>query len=263
MRRRHYLATMLPLLAGCAQQSPGGSSDPTTTNEPRFEIVETEPSEPINVGEQYRIRVGVKNTGGATGTFSDNLQAKIPSSDGWQDITEIRLEDIEPGNTRTWESGTASPDGAGSAQFRLEERGTAWELTVERVSATPQIETVNLISEWQSFGDVLENEIESATVGETISIGYRFQAVTHDGTSHTYAQVEIVDDDTGERVALRSNEDEQVTQGSGYQTWEYALAFDTTGWDPGTYRAEVMIRDEVEKDVSDPASTTFEVMPSQ
>ncbi|MFW6435700.1 MAG: hypothetical protein ACOCY1_04895, partial [Halovenus sp.] len=137
--------------------------------------------------------------------------------------------------------------------------GYAWEYTAERVSSRPQIESVSLVSEWESFGDLAENQVSSDAAGEQISIAYRYRAVVHNGTFNVFTQTEIHNLDTGDRIDIETDEYEQVTEGSGYQVWEGATFFDTTGWDPGEYRAEVTIRDEVTGNVSAPSETTFEL----
>lgn len=45
----------------------------------------------------------------------------------------------------------------------------------------------------------------------------------------------------------------------GFSTFEHALQFDTRGWGRGTYTAEVIIRDEIANEVSQPGTTRFQL----
>jgi hypothetical protein len=126
-------------------------------------------------------------------------------------------------------------------------------------STAPEVTTVNLVSEWDDFGDVRDNAISSASVGDQILIAYQHETFVHEGTFHIFKECEVYEVDTGDRVDIQSGEDEQVTQGNGYQVWEGAFVFYTRGWDSGEYRAEVQIRDEVTSEVSNVETTTFEL----
>ncbi|MFW6434818.1 MAG: hypothetical protein ACOCY1_00410 [Halovenus sp.] len=257
MRRRTYLTTAgLVAIAGCSDMD---SSDATTTGTPSpasFDVVDAGP-ESVNVGERFRYQIEVENTGGRDGTFEDTLEGRVAGGE-WRELSTIELE-VPAGETRTWEGQETESEEAGTVEFRFADDGYTWEFTAERVSSRPEIEDVNLVSEWDDFGDAIDNAIPSADVGERIAIAFRHRSVVHDGTLHIFAQAEIYDTDTGDRVDIDNYEDDQVTEGSGYQDWEHVLRFDTTGWDPGEYRAEVFVRDEETGDVSAPAETTFEL----
>lgn len=121
----------------------------------------------------------------------------------------------------------------------------------------PEIMFVNLISSFDAFGDVAANNIDSQPQGAEVLIGYRYEAWVHDGTFSITTQVEITDQD-GNRVAIDQDVDEQIIDGNGPRSWEGAMGFHAS-WDPGTYTAEVVIRDDVTEKVSDSATGTFEI----
>lgn len=121
----------------------------------------------------------------------------------------------------------------------------------------PEILIVNLISDFEDFGDVEENAIQSAAQGETIFIGYRHETWVHDGEISITTEVRIFDAQDN-RVAIRRNQGEQLVEGNGPQEWENALAFDAT-WGPGDYVAEVIIRDDVTEEISEPQTGSFQI----
>lgn len=122
----------------------------------------------------------------------------------------------------------------------------------------PEIKVVNLVTSWETFGDVVDNRVEASTPGAPITIGYRFDLESHDGEAHSLEQVEIRDEN-GDRVAIDQRDDRQLTDDSGYSTWEGGMTFDTSGWERGEYTAEVKIRDEVAGKTSESSSTEFEL----
>lgn len=117
---------------------------------------------------------------------------------------------------------------------------------------------MNLVSEYQEYGDVGENEISEVTIGEIAWVGFRYRSMIHDDTNHVFEQVEIRHD--GTRVGLQQFEDEQLVDRTGMSLWEHALQFSTDDWSPGQHTAEVLIRDEVTDRVSEPESTEFSVV---
>jgi hypothetical protein len=72
-------------------------------------------------------------------------------------------------------------------------------------------------------------------------------------------QVEVYETDGNTRVGIESYTDEQITDAAGWRQWENGLSFDTAGWGAGEYRAEVLIRDEQNSEVSEAGTVTFEL----
>ena len=128
--------------------------------------------------------------------------------------------------------------------------------TPEPEPDAPEIHDINLVSEWEGFGDVYSNAVLSREAGDAITVAFRHLTWIHDGTYHVSEQMRVYDD-SGARVDSWFYEDEQLVDGNGPDEWEHAAQFDTTGWDPGEYEAEVIIRDEVTSKVSDPYTETF------
>lgn len=155
--------------------------------------------------------------------------------------------------TSATETTTPSTETPTETTTRTEETPRA---TPEPQERSPMIQEVNLVSDWEEFGDVEKNAISSATVGETIGIGFIHQTYVDEGTYHVTEQVRVFDN-TGSRVGNEIFEDEQIYDVNGYDTFEHALFFNTVGWDAGEYTAEVIIRDEASDEVSNTAETTF------
>jgi len=121
----------------------------------------------------------------------------------------------------------------------------------------PEIEEVNLIESFEEFGDVRDEEINSAPAGSTVLVGYRHTTWVHDGEFAATTEIEIRDSN-GNRVAFDRKVDEQFVEGNGPNPWDGAFSF-TADWEPGEYTATVVIRDDITDKVSEPAKGTFEI----
>lgn len=119
---------------------------------------------------------------------------------------------------------------------------------------------MNIVSEWNKYGDLISNAIDSVTVGETATVVGRHTAFVHDGTYQTTTQTRIYEQSTDERVFVTSYEADQIVDENGYTSWESPLNFNTSGWKPGLYRAEFIVRDNISEEVSGTETTTFQVV---
>ncbi|WP_435347871.1 hypothetical protein [Haloarchaeobius sp. HRN-SO-5] len=122
----------------------------------------------------------------------------------------------------------------------------------------PEVVLVNLVSDYQEYGDAEDNRISSAEVGDEINIAFRFRLWSHDRVAHNTNQVRVYGP-AGGSVSVATWDDRQLVDWSGSELWENYAWFDTTGWEAGEYTAEVLIRDEVTGEVSDPETTTFDM----
>jgi len=108
----------------------------------------------------------------------------------------------------------------------------------------PTVDEISLVSRWKEFGDVMDHQVNAVGRGALAIVGFRYHAEVHDGRSDTTEQLRIFDE-SGSRVAIDEVTDDQLTEESGYQSWEHALQFETDQWDLGDYEAEVIIRDNI------------------
>ena len=277
MDRRTYLAVCATGIAGMAGCESTGEqsgtptvetdtviSTATPTSTPRgessFQVGEVELPNQTPAGESYTMAIAVQNTGGEDGTWTADLYARSRTGDRvqeWAEPTQIELF-VPAGETRTWESDLGPVEQAGyTAEYRLGESGPIHSVEITGNTA-PIIQTVNPVSEWEQFGDAVDNEISSATIGEIITIAWRHQYYVQNSTYHIFEQCRIYGPD-GNRVTMDQYEDEQVVSQNGWQAYEHSMRFRTGGSTPGEYEAEVLARDETGDGTSEPATTTFQL----
>lgn len=144
------------------------TEETTEETEPAsFEVVETGHPDEVDVGESHRISVTVENTGGESGTFEELLEVSVEGDDQWENVGFITLEDIEPGETATWESNEVSFEQPGTIQFRL--GNVEWSYSILITAPDPQ-----------SFAGTGE-EVRR---GVTIEGGLTVVEATHEGNSN-------------------------------------------------------------------------------
>lgn len=123
----------------------------------------------------------------------------------------------------------------------------------------PEVLLVNLVNDWQSSGDV-EAEARGYTYrGDRATIAYRVRVPVHDGTVHTFEQVDVRHVESGERVVRRQFETEELVDSEGTDVYEAGVNVDTSGWALGEYRVSVTVRDEVTGSASAPGTVVFEL----
>lgn len=113
------------------------TTDEETESAPaEFEIVEVTHPDAVSVNEEHRISITVKNTGEQTGTFEKLLEVSFKGESEWENVGYINIEDINPGETETWESDAISFETPATIQFRLGD--TEWSYAVEIEAPDPQ-----------------------------------------------------------------------------------------------------------------------------
>lgn len=122
----------------------------------------------------------------------------------------------------------------------------------------PEIVETSLLYRWQSFGDVLDKQVNAVGKGAQAIIGFRHVSEVHDGTLDVTEQVRVFGPE-GNRVGHKSFDDEQLVSGDGPEDWEHALNFDTSTWDRGEHDYEVLIRDNISGKLSEGVRGSFRV----
>jgi hypothetical protein len=282
MKRRLYLSSAvtcaITAVAGCTDQTANQGKSTTTRAEQSqkttektqtatetataapasFEVQSVSFPDSVPIGDSFHPEITVANSGGQEGTWRAKLYNAITYGTEPEDWSPISIDLFIPeGETRIWTESFETHEFPTVEYYRLED-GEVHEVHSPG-EKTPIISLVNLITEWQNFGDVEENSIQSADPGEYISIGFRYWYYQQNRSIEVTEQVRIYNTDTGNRVAIDSFTDSQVTTRNGWQQWEYAIDFDTSGWDSGRYEAEVLVRDDISGEVSEAATTTFEL----
>jgi hypothetical protein len=116
-------------------ESPTDTPTPTPTSEPAaFELVSYDAPETVEIGADFTMEITIRNVGGQTGTYEDQLYVRGPESD-WVESGSWTFTDVGAGETAT--ASFTEPvrfDYLTRYEFRL---GTFAETTaVQTVSAT-------------------------------------------------------------------------------------------------------------------------------
>lgn len=120
------------------------------------------------------------------------------------------------------------------------------------------IEATNLVSHWESYDDVLSNEMASVGQGGYANVGVRYNIPVHDGEVEETVQATIYKD--GSSVNSWKNEDQRLVNDQSYEGRELVDFFETEGWEKGTYEAEVIVRDEISGQNSEEKRFEFDVV---
>lgn len=268
MIRREFLTVgvigSLSGVAGCLGNSEEESTAETSTATPTptvapasFEIVEIDVPDAADLNQDFRVEIEIENTGARDGVWSAPLEIRETSwSDdkrsGWYDLN-AELP-VQAGETRVWESRPFSFEEPAVVHFKME--GEDVGSTYVPDGKSPVITESNLVSGWESFGDAIANKIQQTEAGSVVDIATRYWYWAEDQTNKTFKQVEIYDEQ-GDRVGFETRESEQVMDYGGWSRWESSFSFDSEGWGPGEYTAEILIRDEQSGEVSNEGSLTF------
>lgn len=136
----------------------------------------------------------------------------------------------------------------------------AQQQTINRLRSTggyrPEVLFVNLVSDWNEYGDAEDNAISSTAQGGIIDVAMRWDP---EPTNDRLQALAIFDIYTigGQHVARDSYR--TVASGSIGDLWETYVGIDTSGWSEGEYRLVGRVADELANVVSDPARNTFEL----
>lgn len=263
MDRRAFLTTAgVALVAGCSSSNTGSTPTetatptPTSTSAPPEYDVSIEAPRRVPVEEQFTITVEVANTGGQLGDFREPIDISI--EDGPAEFLRYVESDVQAGETASTIVSVGPLRETGRARLEIPGRDAEATVDVHADDATPRIQTVNLITEWAEYGDVVENNIGTVRAGDVARIGVRYGIWVHGGEMNSLVQTIIRQD--GEQVAVDQVPFERLVEYSGRSDWEAAPGFRTDGWEPGEYTAEMIVRDEINGEQSAAVDTTFEVI---
>jgi hypothetical protein len=231
-------------IAGCAEQG-----------EAEIRIDDYDIPETGEVGKPVDIEITFKNIGDRDGTLDDTAFLFSPRLLQFDTVPNIDLY-IPAGETAVWYH-SFTPENAGQVTFEYNEE-IKEKIHIEPLSKAPRIQRVELITGWETFGDVGENSIESTIIGSYVSIGIRYDYWFEGGTHNASLQAVIRNEDR-ERYKLLQRRDEQLTENTGWDTWEWELPFSTDGASPGEYEATVLVRDNDARETSEAVSTKFEI----
>lgn len=236
----------------------------TATPEPASFQISVEAPDVVNADEDFRYELTVENTGEKRGWFSSNVKSRWTTEASWGYVSgpdgNVGVR-VEAGETKTEEFEMTAPPEQGTREYRIStsETEAKWDVDVTTENATPDIEFVNLVSEWSQYGDAEDNAIDRTSTGEPIAIAYRYSIFSHSGTVDSAHEVRIYEARTNDQVTSNFTESENLVDFDGYSEWEFWHGFRTDDWGAGEYRVEVTVRDSISNEVSETHETTFEL----
>lgn len=246
---------------GSTTQETTGTGTETTTEpppEPADLDVTIDAPTTVSTGDYYDATIEIRNTGGEPGRFSTQLWIEQPG-DNAEPFSYDVTTTVDPGET-VRETREIWADGIGTATLQIDPYAVEQTVEYTAENAEPKMYFADLVKQWDTFGDAHQNAIGVDTVGDRITVAFRHGIAIHDGTYHATAQMVVRKAETGEQVAVESYESERIVDTNGYDTWETALQTSTRNWDPGEYRANVIIRDEVNGEVSNEVTVPFHLI---
>lgn len=122
----------------------------------------------------------------------------------------------------------------------------------------PTIVTTAVVSKWEEYGDVYDEQTNEIEVGAYFAIGSRFETLVHDSSVTVRLQVEVYRGD--ELVTRESATADTLTDESGVVEWEMVVPLRAAEWEPGDYSAEVILQDETTGETSSTKTVEFTVV---
>ncbi|WP_267665562.1 hypothetical protein [Halorubrum yunnanense] len=221
------------------QTAQNGINDAEPNGVPEFEIIQLEVPDEITQPETIDVELTVENTGDARGRFRGEVDIDV---DGVFLPKSIQYDAEIGAGERTTLTKTLDPTHSGFVTFSLE--SVEHELMVIPEQTEPQIQGVRLIREWNEYGDVFQNAIDSASVGKLIVIGVRYWYWHGDsGTLDVSVEYETEGKEISHRDVTQDGSKRIVRQ-RGWEPREDYIKISTFRWDAGEYTTRVQIHDE-------------------
>ena len=207
---------------------------------PRFEVVGLDVPDEITQPDTVDVELTVENTGGARGRYRGELDVAV---DGVFLPTSIQYDGAISAGERATLTETLDPAHAGFVTFSV--AGITRELMVIPERTRPQVQGVELIREWEEYGDVYQNAIDSAPVGGPIVIGVRYWYWHGDsGRVDVSVEYETEAEDGSRRDVTRDRgRSKRIVSQRGWEPRETHIEIPTFRWETGAYTTMVRIRD--------------------
>lgn len=234
------------------QTAQNSSDDAEQNRVPEFEIIRLEIPNEITQPETIDVKLTVENTGDASGTYRGEIDIDV---EGVFLPTVIQYEEEISAGERTTLTKTLNPIHSGFVTFNIE--SIEHELMVIPEHTEPQIQGVKLIREWNDYGDVFQNAIDSAPVGKLIVIGVRYW-YWHGDSGTLDVSVEYKTE--GKEISHRDvtqDRFKRIVRQRGWEPREDYIEISTFRWNAGEYTTKVQIRDEREGGLSTNKSVTY------
>lgn len=243
-----------------ATPTPTATATPTQTPTGPLRVVSVDAPSVVDASERYTVEVVVENVGDERAFFESSVERRPTGGTDWERIYSYVSVPVAPGDRTTETVEVVAAPRATTVEYRLPATGTTWTVEVTAENVTPEIQFVTLVSEWEEAGDASANAIDQASAGDPVTVATKYRIFSHDGTVDATIATRILRASTDEVVTQTVDRNESQVDQRGYMTWEWAQGFKTAGWDPGEYRAEAVVRDDVSGEESDPGTTRFELV---
>lgn len=219
---------------------------------PEFEIIRLELPDQITQPDTIDVKLTVENTGDARGTYRGEIDIDV---DGVFLPTVVQYNEEISAGERTTLTKTLYPTHSGFVTFSIE--SIEHELMIIPEHTEPQIQGVKLIREWNDYGDVFQNAIDSAPVGKVIVIGVRYWYWHGDsGILDVSVEYETEGKEISHRDVTQDRSKRRVKQ-RGWEPREDYIKISTFRWNAGEYTTGVQIRDEREGGLSTKKDVTY------
>lgn len=269
MNRRWYLsmagAGIVGSLSGCSGSSdPGDENEDPSVNssntepkkEAEFTISESSIPDRVTQPDPLEISITIENTSQVDGEISES--ASFFTESDYLDVPlSARTIDlsIPAGETATWEF-SENITGSGIVEFSY--RDLSVEITVEPESRAPRISQAELITGWESYGDVIGNAVDELPAENAGVVGFRYD-YWHEGGTHDITYEVVIRNEMGTQEYVFQNSWERLTDRQGWGSWEaYTREFPNDA-EPGEYEATIYLRNDETDEVSDSVTTEFEL----
>ncbi len=234
------------------QTAQNSINDAESNGVPEFEIIRLEVPDEITQPETIDVELTVENTGDTRGRFRGEVDIDV---DGVFLPRSIQYDAEIGAGERTTLTKTLDPTHSGFVTFSLE--SVEHELMVIPEQTEPQIQGVRLIREWNEYGDVFQNAIDSASVGKLIVIGVRYW-YWHGDSGRLDVSVEY--ETEGKEISHRDvtqDGSKRIVRQRGWEPREDYVEISTFRWDAGVYTTRVQIRDERKGGLSTAKEVTY------
>ena len=219
---------------------------------PEFEIIRLEVPDEITRPETIDVGLTVENTGDIRGRYRGEVDIDV---DGVFLPRSIQYDAEIGAGERTTLTKTLDPTHAGFVTFSV--GSIEHELMIIPEQTEPQIQDVRLIREWNEYGDVFQNAIDSASVGKLIVIGVRYW-YWHGDSGRLDVSVEY--ETEGKEISHRDvtqDGSKRIVRQRGWEPREDYVEISTFRWDAGEYTTRVQIHDEREGGLSTIKKVTY------
>jgi len=116
-----------------------------------------------------------------------------------------------------------------------------------------------LVTGWQSAGDLEDNAIGAVGRGDQAVLAFKFRMQPHSGEVNIRAQI-IVEDGNGAMVDSVTERQSRLVDSDGPVTLEWAYVTPSSEWSTGSYTAEVLVQDETTDETSNAVVHEFEIV---